>query len=74
MYELGGSYMERRARELKPFPFETILTARRLIVGASKVGSKKRWLGLPTNQGYGATCVPASIDKRIESITNITAP
>jgi hypothetical protein len=34
-----------------------------VIAEASKDGSKERWLELPTDQGYGATCVPASIDE-----------
>ena len=34
-----------------------------VIVEASKGGSEECWLELPTDQGYGATCVPASIDE-----------
>ena len=41
-----------------------ILTARRCGRGGERwLGRAVAWLELPTDQCYGATCVPASIDE-----------
>jgi hypothetical protein len=45
---------------MKLFP-PSLLTG--VIVEVSKDGSQQRWLELWMNQGYGETCVPASIDE-----------
>jgi len=45
-----------------------------VIAGASKDGSKECRIDLPTDQGYGETCVPARIDERSKCITSIAAP
>lgn len=34
-----------------------------VIVGGSLDGSQESWLELPADQGYEATCVPASIEE-----------
>ena len=52
-----------------------ILTARRCGRGGKGwLGRAVAWLELPTDQFYGATCVPASIDERSKPIASIPAP
>ena len=41
----------------------SILTAAHVIVEVSRDDSEGRRLELPTDQCYGATCVPASVDE-----------
>ena len=55
--QLGGSGVESRWK-LFPSSLPTDV-----IAGAAKDGSKKRWVMLPMEQGYGATCILASIDE-----------
>ena len=50
----------RRAQAPKLFQSSLIAD---VIVVVSKDGPEERWLELWTGQCYGATCVPASIDK-----------
>ena len=52
-----------------------ILTARRCGCGGKRwLGRAVAWLELLTDQVYGATCVPASIDERSKPIARIPAP
>ena len=45
-----------------------------VIAETSKDGSKERLLELQTDQGYGETCVPTSINEWSECVTGIVAP
>ena len=53
--QLSGSGVESRSK-LFPSSLPTDVIAE-----ASKDGSKERWVMLPMAQGYGATCILASI-------------
>ena len=55
--QLGGSGVESRSKS-----FSSSLRTD-VIAEALKDGSKKRWIMLPMAQGYGATCILASIDE-----------
>ena len=57
MYEKFG---RRRDQVSKLFPSSLLAD---VITETSENGSEECWLELPTDQGYGATCVPADIDE-----------